>query len=130
MPVTDLQPGRSHTAVAGVIQQNCAPYQSWAQIKMHYRATFAVLLCTAIPALAACPKPVAGPTMNWAGVVCEGRNETDDFFSPSVQGCLKSLVAKDRIPSAPAEVCSLNTKYKLDLCEGMVKLQAKKSTQA
>jgi len=79
---------------------------------------------------AACDKGVAGPTMNWAGVLCESRAETDDFFSPEVQACLKALVAKDKIQSAPAESCRLNEQYKAQLCKSWVGYGVEKSQRA
>jgi hypothetical protein len=85
---------------------------------MQNRVTLALLaLCTlTLPAQAACKANVAGPTVNWAVVVCELRHETDDFAHPGVQACLKTLVKRDAIPSAPAEICRLNAKYKTELC--------------
>lgn len=68
--------------------------------------------------------------MNWAGVVCESRHETDDFFGPDVQHCLKALVKIDRIPSAPAEKCSLNIKYKTEICRSRVGYGRDKSISA
>lgn len=79
---------------------------------------------------AGCPKATAGATMNWAGVVCESRAETDDFFSPAVQACLKRLVDDDHIQPSPSENCRLNKKLKGQLCTTWIKLGAEKTMQA
>lgn len=86
---------------------------------MTFRLLILLSMLLSADAWAACPKSVAGPTMNWAGVVCEWRSGTDDFFNSDVQRCLKKLNSKDKIPSAPAEVCSLNAKYKTEICKSI-----------
>jgi hypothetical protein len=79
---------------------------------------------------AACEKAVAGDTIRWAALVCELRNETDDLEAAQVQTCLNALIVKDKIPTSPAEICSLNKKYKLELCKNAVKYGSEKSAQA
>jgi hypothetical protein len=85
---------------------------------MQYRVTLAFLALgtLTLSAQAACKENVAGPTVNWAVFVCGLRHETDDFAHPGVQACLKTLIKRDAVPSAPAEICRLNTKYKTELC--------------
>ena len=68
--------------------------------------------------------------MNWAGVLCELRHETDDLFSPDVQQCLNGLVKTDHIPSVPAADCSLNIKYKTEICRSRVRYGRDKSISA
>jgi hypothetical protein len=51
------------------------------------------LLATAVASVqAACPKHVAGPTMNWALEVCKKRMETDDVLNPAVVECKKFIL--------------------------------------
>lgn len=94
----------------------------YAMIKDMKRSLAALFLGSAtLLAHAACPSGAVGPTMNWAGAVCEWRHETDDVLSEAVQRCLNDLVKIDHIPSAPAEDCGLNTKYKTEICRSRVK---------
>jgi hypothetical protein len=86
-----------------------------------------VLLGAAANSEAKCPTGLAGPSMNWAGAVCEWRVGTDDFFSPSVQECLKQFVARDHLQSAPAEICKRNEQYKSELCKAWVEDGLEKS---
>ncbi len=86
---------------------------------MYFRVLPIFFLIFAAEAAFACSKAVAGATINWAGVVCEWRAETDDLFDSKVQSCFKELIARDRVPSAPAENCPLNVKYKTEICKGI-----------
>ena len=93
-------------------------------------AVGALLALHGQPSLAGCAASIAGPTMNWAGSLCEWRAETDDTFSPAVQVCLKRLAARDHIRDAPAEMCTLNRRYKTDICRTQVKQGLEKSVPA
>jgi len=89
-----------------------------------------VLVSFNTPAHTACRENVAGPTLNWAGMVCELRNETDDFENPNVQACLRKLITQDAIPKGQPEICSLNVKYKTEICRNRVALKKDISVSA
>lgn len=87
-----------------------------------------VALCSvSVPSLAECPEYLAGQTFDWATAVCEVKNETDDYLSPSVQACVKKLTARDKIGKTPFQDCRLNTLYKKELCSYYVKRGSEKS---
>lgn len=99
---------------------------------MHrYRPTKLLLLVTlcavSASSVAECPEYLAGQTFDWATAVCEVKNETDDYLSPSVQACVKQLVARDKIGKTPFQDCRLNALYKRELCSYYVKLGSEKT---
>ena len=75
---------------------------------------------------ALCPAGVDGPTMNWAQSVCEWRVGTD-VLDENVSACMTVLAKRDHIPPSPAEVCSVNRRYKTELCRGWIKDGTEKS---
>jgi len=84
---------------------------------MHSHALrLAALLAAVDPAQAACAPHVAGPTVNWAVAVCQSRISTDDFAHPDVQKCLQRLIRDDALKGKNRELCSVNTKYKEEIC--------------
>lgn len=86
-----------------------------------------VALCSfAQGSSASCPAGVAGPTMNWAQTVCEWRAGTD-VLDENVSACMTLLKKQDRIGPSPAEICSVNQRYKTELCRGWVKDGTEKS---
>lgn len=90
-----------------------------------------VTLCAAsAPSLAECPEHLSGQTFDWATAVCEIRNETDDYLSPSVQACVNQLAAIDKIRKTPFQDCRLNALYKNELCSYYVKLGTENSVSA
>jgi hypothetical protein len=78
---------------------------------------------------AACEAPVAGLTIRWAAAVCGARNETDDYDAPHVTACTNALLLSNKMTSSRLEVCSLNKKYKLELCKNAAKFGAEESVQ-
>ena len=68
---------------------------------------------------ASCPAGVAGPTMNWAAYICEMRVGTD-VLDETVSACMTTVAKRDHVPSAPAEMCSVNRRYKTELCRERV----------
>lgn len=90
-----------------------------------------VALCAiSAPSLAECPEYLAGQTFDWATAVCEVKNETDDYLSPSVQACVKQLVARDKIGKTPFQDCRLNAFYKKEWCSYYAKLGNEKSVSS
>ncbi|MFL6626102.1 MAG: hypothetical protein ACJ8G1_06625 [Vitreoscilla sp.] len=69
---------------------------------------------------------VAGPTMNWAQSICEWRIGTD-VLDDNVSACVKTLAKRDHIRPAPAEMCSVNRRYKTELCRAWIKDGTEKS---
>jgi hypothetical protein len=64
--------------------------------------------------------------MNWAQSVCEWRVGTD-ILDEAVSACMTSLAKRDHIQPAPAEMCSVNRRYKAELCKAWVKDGVEKS---
>jgi hypothetical protein len=84
--------------------------------KLKALACLALAVC-ALPALAQqCEPGLRGATINWAGVACKIRVETDDFWNEDVQACLRTELRKYGLRGAPREVCRLNRVYKAEMC--------------
>lgn len=82
---------------------------------------------TPVVCASACPDYLAGETFDWATVVCEVRNGTDDYLSPAMQSCVKRLVKRDGIGKTPYQNCELNLRYKREWCAYLVKYGGEKS---
>lgn len=68
--------------------------------------------------------------MNWALVVCEWQNGTDDPLQASVLECQESLIERDKIPQAPQVNCQLNIKYKTEHCRQRAKYNRDETVEA
>jgi hypothetical protein len=96
-------------------------------LNVMHSARFLGLWLFPLACFGACPDHLAGQTYDWATEVCEVRNETDDYLSPSVQSCVADLVKQDRIGKSPYQNCELNKRYKLEWCSYFVQMGIEKS---
>ena len=64
--------------------------------------------------------------MNWAQSICDWRIGTD-VLDENVSACMTTLAKRDRIQPAPAEMCSVNRRYKTELCRAWVRDGTEKS---